>query len=90
MFTCFVAHANRVGFEDGMNFFGGSALYTPDGEQQVSAPFMDEALVLAEVDTNQLHRSRARLPLLRDERTALMLRELQRIVNSQITAAPSR
>jgi len=90
MFTCFVAHANRVGFEDGMNFFGGSALYTPDGEQQVSAPFMDEALVLAEVDTNQLHRSRARLPLLRDERTALMLRELQRIVDSQITAAPSR
>ena len=90
MFTCFVAHANRVGFEDGMNFFGGSALYTPDGEQQISAPFMDEALVLAEVDTNQLHRSRARLPLLRDERTALMLREMQRIVDSQITAAPSR
>ena len=90
MFTCFVAHANRVGFEDGLNFFGGSAVFDPDGEQQVSAPFMDEALVFTQVDTNQLHRSRARLPLLRDERTNLMLRELQRIVDSQITTAPSR
>ncbi len=90
MFTCYVAHANRVGFEDGLNFFGGSSLFDPDGEQTKTGPFMDEGLVLAEVDTNQLHRSRARLPLLRDERTNLMLRELQRIVDSQITAAPSR
>jgi hypothetical protein len=28
---------------------------------------------------NQLHRTRARLPLLRDERTALVLREMNRI-----------
>jgi len=29
---------------------------------------------------NQLHRTRARLPLLRDERTSLVIRELDRIV----------
>jgi len=90
MFTCFVAHANRVGFEDGLNFFGGSAVYNPDAELLATAPFMDEALELVELDLDQLHRSRARLPLLRDERTNLMLRELQRIVDSQITTAPSR
>jgi NAD+ synthase (glutamine-hydrolysing) len=90
LFTSFVAHTNRVGFEDGLNFFGGSAVYDPDGHQVAEAPFMDEALVLAELDINQLQRSRTRLPLLRDERTNLMLRELQRIVDSQITASPSR
>jgi hypothetical protein len=29
---------------------------------------------------NQLHRTRARLPLLRDERTALVLHEMRRIM----------
>ena len=35
---------------------------------------------MAEIDLNQLHRTRARLPLLRDERTALVQRELNRIL----------
>ena len=43
------------------------------------APDFETALTVAEIDLNQLHRSRARLPLLRDERTALVLRELERI-----------
>ncbi len=90
LFTNFVVHVNRVGFEDGLNFFGGSAIYNPDARTVVEAPFMEEALTFAEIDLNQLHRSRARLPLLRDERTSLTLRELQRIVQSQITTAPSR
>jgi hypothetical protein len=32
------------------------------------------------MDLNQLHRTRARLPLLRDERTSLVMREMSRIV----------
>jgi len=36
-------------------------------------------LVTVEIDLDQLHRTRARLPLLRDERTALVQRELARI-----------
>ncbi len=79
-FTAFVAHTNRVGYEDGLNFWGGAAVYDPEGERICQAPFHEEALVLAEMDLNQIHRTRARLPLLRDERTALTLRELNRIV----------
>jgi len=90
LFTTFVAHTNRVGFEDGLNFFGGSSVFDPDSRLVAEAPFMEEALTYAEIDLNWLHRSRARLPLLRDERTTLMLRELQRIVQSQITTASSR
>jgi len=79
LFTAFVAHSNRVGFEDGLNFWGSSTVFDPNGELLARAPYHQEALTLAELDLNQLHRTRARLPLLRDERTALIMRELNRI-----------
>lgn len=83
LFTSYVAHANRVGFEDGLNFWGASSVYDPNGELVVRAPYHEEALTLAQLDLNQLHRTRARLPLLRDERTALVSRELTRILSSR-------
>jgi predicted amidohydrolase len=80
LFTTFVAHANRVGYEDGLNFWGGSTLFDPNGDLIAQGPYHEEALTQAEIDLNQLHRTRARLPLLRDERTALVMRELERII----------
>lgn len=80
LFTSFVAHANRVGYEDGLNFWGGSTIFDPNGEMIVKGPYHEESLTLAQIDLNQLHRSRARLPLLRDERTGLTMRELGRIL----------
>lgn len=81
LFTAFVVHANRIGYEDGLNFWGGSTIFDPDGNELLKAPYHQESLVFAEIDMNQLHRTRARLPLLRDERTALVQRELERILN---------
>ena len=81
MFTSFVAHANRVGFEDGLNFWGGSVVFDPNGEEIVHAPYFEEALTFCELDLNQLRRTRARLPLLRDERTALVQNEMSRILS---------
>jgi predicted amidohydrolase len=83
LFTNFVAHANRVGYEDGLNFWGGSTIYDPNGDLVMRAPDFEPALTIAEIDLNQLHRSRARLPLLRDERTNLVSRELGRIRGEQ-------
>jgi NAD+ synthase (glutamine-hydrolysing) len=80
LFTVFVVHTNRVGFEDGLNFWGGSTVYDPNGDLVVQGPYYEEALTLACVDLNQFHRTRARLPLLRDERTALVMREMERIL----------
>ena len=82
LYTSFVIHTNRVGYEDGLNFWGGAAVYDPNGNLLCEGPFHEEALTLVEVDLNELHRARARLPLLRDERTALVQRELNRILNS--------
>lgn len=83
LFTTFVAHANRVGFEDGLNFWGGATLFDPNGELLLKGPYFEEKLSMAEIDLNQLHRTRARLPLLRDERTALTVRELDRILRKE-------
>ena len=83
LFTAFVAHTNRVGFEDGLNFSGGAAVYDPNGLVLGNAPHHEEALTLVEIDLNQLHRTRSRLPLLRDERTSLVMREMSRILSKR-------
>lgn len=80
LFTVFVAHANRVGYEDGLNFWGGSTLFDPNGKLLAKGPYHQEALTLSEIDLHQIHRTRTRLPLLRDERTALVRREMERII----------
>jgi predicted amidohydrolase len=80
LFTTFVVHTNRVGFEDGLNFWGGATVFDPDGTLLARGPYHQEALTLTQIDLDQLHRTRARLPLLRDERTALVQRELGRIL----------
>jgi predicted amidohydrolase len=83
MFTDYVLHTNRTGFEDGVTFWGGSTVYKPDGKLLVKGPYYEEALVTASLDLNELRRARVRLPLLRDERVALTMRELNRVVNQR-------
>ncbi len=83
MFTSYVIHVNRVGYEDGKNFWGGSSIVNPDGDFLTHGHYFDEMLITQTLDLNQLHRTRTRLPLLRDERPELVQRELNRILNMQ-------
>ena len=83
LFTTFVAHANLAGFEDGLNYWGGSTVFDPDGNLVVQGPYFEEALITTEIDLNQFHRTRARMPLLRDERPELVQRELERILHGK-------
>ncbi len=80
MFTNFVIHTNRTGFEDGVTFWGGSTVFDPEGYKIAQGPYYEEALVTTKLDLNQLRRTRIRLPLLRDERVRLTTRELERIL----------
>lgn len=80
LFTNFVIHTNRTGFEDGVSFWGGSTVFDPSGKLVVQGPYYEPALVTAKLDLNQLRRARTRLPLLRDERVGLTMRELKRIL----------
>jgi predicted amidohydrolase len=54
----YIAFVNRVGVEDGVNFWGGSEVVTPSGEQVARAAFFDEDLKIAEIDSELLHRAR--------------------------------
>jgi NAD+ synthase (glutamine-hydrolysing) len=85
VFTMYIAHVNRVGYEDGKVFAGGGFIIDPDGEMIVRGESFKEQLVTHEVDLNQLHRTRSRLPLLRDERPELMQRELGRILEERMS-----
>lgn len=83
VFTDFIIHTNRTGFEDGVTFWGGSTIFDPDGNLIAKGPYYEEALVTAKLDLNQLRRSRVQLPLLRDERVELTMRELNRVINQR-------
>src|SRR5918911_1765092 len=65
--TTFFLYCNRVGYEDGANFWGGSMVIGPNGDLLAEEQDADEALVLAEVDSGEVRRERIANPLLRDE-----------------------
>lgn len=79
LFTNYVIHCNRTGYEGGLVFWGGSTIVNPDGEFEIRAPYFQEDLCVHTIDLNQLRRTRTRLPLLRDERLDVTLRTLERI-----------
>lgn len=79
LFGTFFIFVNRVGFEDGVNFFGGSGIISPSGSWVVEAPELDECLVYGEVDLSLVRKVRYTNPLLRDEKHQLVMEELKRI-----------
>jgi predicted amidohydrolase len=78
--TSFVIFCNRVGVDESFSFWGGSGAIAPTGEVLFTAPFYDEGLFTVDVALPDVRRERISLPLLRDERPELNLRELERIV----------
>lgn len=83
LFTTFIFHCNRVGYEDGVAFGGYSAVIGPDGDFLAKGEHFEECLVTATVDPEAIRFKRRSLPLLRDEKPELVLRELQRIVKER-------
>jgi predicted amidohydrolase len=77
--TAFVVYVNRVGYEDGLNFGGGSMAIDPFGRTIASLPALDEGLAVAELSPEVLRRARTVYPLLRDENVDLVHRELERV-----------
>lgn len=82
LFTTYVVHVNRAGEEAVGRYWGGSTVFGPMGGLLARGPLFQPALVTAEIDFGALREARQRLPLLRDERPELTLRELQRIVSA--------
>jgi predicted amidohydrolase len=77
--TSFVVYVNRVGYEDGLNFGGGSIALDPFGRTLAALPALTAGLTVAELDAEVLRRARAAYPLLRDEKLELVHREIARL-----------
>jgi predicted amidohydrolase len=78
--TSFVVFCNRVGVDESISFWGGSEVIAPTGRAVFSAPLYDEGLYTVDVALADVRRERIALPLLRDERLDLQVRELRRLV----------
>ena len=78
--TSFVIFCNRVGVDETISFWGGSEVIAPSGDAIFTAPLFDEGLHFVDIELGEVRRERIGLPLLRDERPELHLRELRRIL----------
>ena len=88
--TSFVIFCNRVGVDESISFWGGSEVIAPTGAAVFSAPLFDEGLYTVDINLSDIRRERISLPLLRDERPELQMRELRRIVAERAGLAPTR
>jgi len=77
--NCRVLYCNRVGYEDGINFWGGSEVIAPSGEVVRRGLLLEEDFVLARVEEGALRRERIFSPMMRDENLAITVKELKRI-----------
>lgn len=77
--NCRVLYCNRVGYEDGVNFWGGSEYIAPSGESITRARLLEEDSVSARLEEGALRRERIFSPMLRDENLFVTLQELRRI-----------
>ena len=85
-FSLFVVYANRVGFEDGVGFWGGSEIVYPAGVRLAKAKYYEEDLIVSELNFKSARRQRVASPLLRDEDLDLTINELLRIRGRELEA----
>jgi len=81
MFQVFVVFVNRVGCEGELQFWGGSHVVDPWGNLVSEAPVDEKAMLCIDIDLESVRRRRREVPLVKEARLGLMLREMQRLVD---------
>ncbi len=79
LYQSYILYVNRVGFEDGVLFGGGSRAVDPFGQELVRAEGLDPCLLQVPISASGLRRARTATPLRRDEKPWLVARELKRL-----------
>jgi predicted amidohydrolase len=79
LFTSYVIYCNRIGFEDGVGFWGGSRVVGPAGTVIGALPGADETVLFHTLERGALRRARVTYPLLRDERNDVNDAETDRL-----------
>ena len=79
LLSIYLAFAHRVGFEDGVNFWGGSEIVSPHGEVLAVANLFDEATIHATIDLAEVDKARLFSRHFLDERPELLAAHLKRL-----------
>lgn len=83
LLSSYIVFCNRVGFEDGVSFWGGSFVAGPGGDIVVKAKLFDEDMVFAEIDPGEVRRARRFSRHILDEDVEIVSAELRRIRKEQ-------
>lgn len=84
LLSCYVLFSNRVGFEDGVNFWGGSGVHDPSGNQLKCGKYFEEDLVVTEIDMDEVRRARRLSRHVLDDDPQVVLDTLRRLKNRSI------
>lgn len=79
LLSSYVVFCNRVGFEDGVNFWGGSEVVDPHGEVVVQAKLFEEDMVFADVRDQEVRRARRLSRHFLDDNLQVLIEELQHV-----------
>lgn len=82
MFESIVVFVNRVGSEGELEFWGRSHVVDPAGDILVEAPRGEAALMVVDVDLQDVRRWRRTVPLVKEARLALLCREFDRLAQA--------
>ncbi len=63
----YAIYVNRVGFEDGIGFFGGSFVMNPFGEIADKADLFREELIIVDFDENSAKKAKSIMPIMKNE-----------------------
>jgi predicted amidohydrolase len=78
----FVIYCNRVGFEDGKSFAGGSFIFNPGGQLMARSPYVDEDFLVKEIDLEDIRRYRKKRPYRRDDKPEVICEALKRVIEN--------
>lgn len=77
--SCYLIFCNRVGYEDGVNFWGGSEVVDPFGNVIAAAKLFDEDIIYADISFEEVRRARHQARHFLDEDLDMTIRNLKRI-----------
>jgi predicted amidohydrolase len=79
MLSSYFVFSNKVGFEDGINFWGGSEIVDPFGNVLSAAKLFEEDMIYAEINFEEVRRARHQARHFLDEDLDLTIRNLKKI-----------
>ncbi len=79
LLSVYLIFSNRVGYEDGVNFWGGSEIVDPFGNVIAIAKFFEEDIIYGDIDFSEIQRARHQARHFIDEDLSVTMENLNRV-----------